>query len=247
MTHYDKIHNPVEKYMQDIMDLDKPEKPPETTARPGGKLEVKASDNPKNNTSSGSRHEALKISDAIKQSVKLNIKPKKSSKTVDQTPRSKIFDIKRHPIGLIYIYLIAIVGCSAFFSAVSFALPALASFTGVGLDVVGLIAGLSMVAITLSLAVIMFFVWKAYKRNSLILTDPNTMKVFQSGIFGDRNSQIDMQDIENVTVRSGGMLSDIFNYGTIIIKTAAGQDDLIFKYAPNPEVCAKTLQEIKLK
>jgi hypothetical protein len=243
----DKIHNPVEQYMKYIIDLDKPDKPSETVTEPTKHLEVKGSGH-ELSISGGDRYYALKIADAIKQSVNIKMIPKKDrQEQTENLSETLTFDVGHHPVGLIIIGLPVVVGYAAVFCLVSFLLPGFARLIGVELSVVGRIAGLSMLAMVLLGVMFLFFGAKNYLLNRLILTDFNIIHILKSGLGGKKAVELPMSDIENIIVRKTGILPSLFNYGTIIIETPQGQNNFVFKYAPDPDACAKAIHDHRLE
>lgn len=244
----DKIHNPVEQYMKYIMDLDKPDKPPETTAEPTKHLEVKMGKNAHPNTDGGNRYDALKVADAIKQSVNLKMNSQQGKpEPIQSAEELRIFDIRRHPVGLVILFLKVIIAYAIAFSLVSFFLPGIAHLVGANLSTIGPIAGVFMLALCLLGAIILLFASRNYLLGRLILTDFNMVHIFRSGLFGRKVSELQVSDIKDVIIQKPGPLSSLFNYGTIIVETPEGQDDFIFTYTPNPEICAKAVNDSRLE
>ncbi len=234
----DKIHNPVEEYMSYIMDRDKPDKPPETTTALTKHLEIKKDgDDERSNTDGGSRQEALKVADAIKQSVNIR----------RNSDEERIFDIKRHPIGLVLLLLVVIIGYSIAFSLIGFLLPGFADITGSELGSIGPVAGISMVAAFLLGVIYLSLKARNYRLNRLVLTDFNIVHVLQSGLLGKKVAKLPVSDVENVVIQKNGLFPSIFNYGTIIIETSEERDNFIFEYAPDPDSYAKAVRDSKLE
>lgn len=242
----DQIHNPVEQYMKYLMDLDKPDKPPEIINEPAQHLEIKSARHPLNK--GGSRYDALKIADAIKQSVnvKKNSKENKFNRT-QSLNQKRIFNIKRHPASLIIISLSGVVVYAAVFSLISFLLPGFANLVGTDLAVVGPIVGLFMLVMIALGLVLLFLIAKNYLANRLVLTDLKLIQILRTGIKDKVTMELPVNDVEDVVVRKSGIFQVIFNYGTLAIKTPEGQNDFIFKYASHPDIYAKAIQDSRLK
>ncbi|HEX5798073.1 MAG TPA: PH domain-containing protein [Candidatus Saccharimonadales bacterium] len=240
MNSDDKIHNPVEEYMKHLMERDKPDKPPETITEPTKHLEVKMDRGEEHgafNSSGGSRQEALKVADAIKQSVNL----KRSSK------EEHIFNIRRHPMGIILAFLAVIIGYAVVFSVIGFLLPGFADLTGSELSSIGLLAGISMLAVFSIGLMYLLFKARSYMLHRLILTDLNIIHILHTGILDKKITKLPVADVENVKIQKTGLFSSIFNYGTIIIETIEGQNNFTFKYAPYPDIHAKAVNDCKLE
>lgn len=239
MSQDDKIHNPVEQYMQYIMDQDKPDKPPETTAEPTGHLEVKGNN--------GNRDEALKVADALKQSMNIRSSLEYDFQKVEESAQTTTFNMQRHPMGLILILTLAVVVYAIVFSLISFFLPTLASAMGTELNVIGPIAGVIMLVLVAVGIISSLAVSRAYRLNRLILTESSLIHALNSGLANNKIYEIPLADIENVSVQNTDILSSAFSYGTINIKTIEGQNNVKFRYAPSPDVYAKAIQDSRLE
>ncbi len=239
-----KIHNPVEEYMRYIMDKDKPDKPLETTAEPTKHLEVKKAADSRN-VEGGSRHDALKVADAIEQSI--NIKKMESAQAKTAPPQLQVSEIKHHPVGLILIFLVVITSYAIAFSVVSFLLPGIAGLIGSDLNTVGPITGIIMLLTLIFGIIFLLFTIRKFLLNRVILTSLNIVEVSHLGLSGKKVRELPMTDIEDVLVEKAGLFPSLFNYGTIIVKTPYGLDDLIFRYAPDPETFAKAIDDSKLE
>lgn len=243
MGNDDKIHNPVEQYMQFIMDQDKPDKSPETTTEPTRHLEVKKRNNKDSSDAIGSQTEAIKVGEAIKQSVNFNINSAQDSpEQTQQTNETRVFDVGRHPVGLIAICVAVIISYAIVFSAVGFLLPGLVDTFGVKPSSVGLL----MLVVFIVGVIYMIFIGRGYLLNRLILTDFNIVHILQQGLFRKKIFELSLTDIEDIYIEKSGLLPILFNYGTITIKTAYSRNDLIFRYVPGPDVCAKAVEDTKL-
>ena len=244
----DKIHNPVEQYMKYIMDLDKPDKPPETTAEPTKHLEVKMGKDARLRADGGNRYDALKVADAIKQSVNIKMNSQQENpEPVQSVEELRIFDIRRHPVGLVILFLEVITVYATAFSLISFFLPGIARAIGASLGTIGPITGIVMLALCLFGATALFFAARNYLSGRLILTDFNIVHVFRSGLYDRKVSELLLSDIKDVIIQKPSPLSSLFDYGTIIIETPEGQSDFIFTYTPDPEIYAKAVNDSRLE
>lgn len=239
-----KIHNPVEEYMQYLMDKDKPDKPLETTAEPTKHLEVKKALNSQS-TEGGNRQDALKVVDAIDQSV--NIKKPEFAQAKTVPPPLQVSEIKRHPVGLVLIFLVVVTSYAIAFSLISFLLPGIASLLGSDLNTVGPIAGIIMLLTLIFGIIFLLFTARKFLLDGVILTDSNIVEVSSLGLARKKVRELPMTDIENVAVEKAGLFPSLFNYGTMIVKTSYGLDDLIFGYASDPETFAKAINDSKLE
>lgn len=239
MDHEDnKIHNPVENYMREIMNLDKPDKPAETTAEPARQLEVKGSGQPAPEVN---RNEAVKIADALKQAVNFH------RNQIEKTPETQIFNIGRHPIGLVYLYVFTVVSYSVVFSLVSYLLPAFSNAIGVDLNMIGPITGYLMLTMVVIGIISLVFASRSYLGNRLILTDAGLTFIGPTGRGNDESLQLPLNEIESVAPLQNGLFSRLFSYGTLAIKTPKNKTDVLFRYVPNPDFYIRTIQDAKLE
>lgn len=239
MDHEDnKIHNPVENYMREIMNLNKPGKPAETTAEPTRQLEVKGSVQP---AAEVSRNEAVKVADALKQAVSFH------RNQLKKAPETQIFNIRRHPIGLVYLYVLVIVGYSVVFSLISYLLPAFSDVIGVGLNTVSPIVGYLMLTMVVIGIISLVFASRSYLRNRLILTDAGLTFIDKTGRGNDETLQLPLKEIESIDSQQNGLFSRLFNYGTFDIKTLDDKTNMLFKYVPNPDFYTRAIQDAKLE
>ena len=238
----DDVRNPVEEYMKEIMGSDKPDKPPETTAKPADTLEVKGAK--ESHETGDNKQEAVKVADAIKQSFKF----KRSGNYGDQsTPETQIFNIKRHFVGLVYLHVLVVLCFALAFSLISFILPGISDITGLELEVIGPMLGFVMLA-SLALGVaFLIYASKAYLSNRFILTDGGIFLDFQIGLRARDTIRLGFDDINDITVKQTGPLSKMFDYGTLVIETGRHKKNFSFNYAPNPHLAVKAINDTRLE
>lgn len=153
----------------------------------------------------------------------------------------KIADIRRHPVGLIIIYIQFIFAIALSIGVLALLLPSfMGSSKGAGL----LVGALTVVMTGLGV----FFLILAtgiYRRNQLIVTDLHVTEVQQMGLFNRKVSELSMANIEDVTSTTHGFFSTMFNYGTLRVETANEQHNFVFKYCPNSNAYAKAIQDCR--
>lgn len=153
---------------------------------------------------------------------------------------TKIADIRRHPFGLIIIYLQFIFAGVLAIGLLAFLLPSVTNSS-----YAQMFLGLVVFIIAVFGAVFLILITRVYKGNQLIVTDENVTEVQQLGLFNRKVSELTMEDIEDITANTHGILPTIFNYGILTVETAGEQDNFIFKYCPNPNAYAKALQDAR--
>lgn len=156
-----------------------------------------------------------------------------------------ICEIRKHPLGLVIIYLVGgFVTFALFFLLVIGALfvdnDPLGLGTGgssgfqVGLAIMG---GLLTILSIISTAIGAFI----YKSNVVLVTSEKIAQLLYKTIFDRKISQLSIGDVHDVTVIQKGILARIFNYGTMTIETAGEQANFIFTYTPDPYERAKDI------
>lgn len=151
----------------------------------------------------------------------------------------KVADIRRHPFGLVIVYLETLL---AFVLAFGLLLVLLPSVAGEEAGSV-VIAGGTIVAVLMGLFLALFT--KIYFGNQLIITDIHVTQVLQTGLFSRKVSELTMENVEDVTADQHGIFPTLFNYGTLKVETAGEQNNFVFRYCPNPNAYAKALQDAR--
>lgn len=158
---------------------------------------------------------------------------------------TKVADVRRHPFGLILIYIQIILGIGISLAFIFFLLPDVIKSLGLNAATANASASLfGLVAIIFGL-IFLVLVTKVYKGNQLIVTDVNVTQVLQIGLFNRKISELSMANVEDVTAEQKGIFPTLLNYGTLRIETAGEQNNFIFVYCPNPNAYAKTLLDAR--
>lgn len=159
----------------------------------------------------------------------------------------KIADVRRHPIGLFFIYIQVFLALGlAFFLIFAFR-SAFLDFIDVdqttgllGATIFGLIVGIIGL-------IFLILATRIYTASQLIITNDNITQVMQVGLFNRKVSEISMENVEDVTARQKGVFQTFFNYGDVHIETAGEQNNYDFIYCPNPNAYAKAIQDARLE
>lgn len=142
-----------------------------------------------------------------------------------------LFVLRRHPIGIIYIYLQVLAAVLTIFTIGYLASPTL--FDSLSDTAFRALLGAGILAMAL-LVFILLIATYVYRLSMLIVTDKSLMQVVQSGLFVRRVSRFTMSDVEDVTAEQKGIFATLFNYGTLTVQTAGTADNFLFTYCPNP-------------
>lgn len=80
-----------------------------------------------------------------------------------------------------------------------------------------------------------------------IVTDERIIEVDFINIFHREMTDANIDQIQDVTVELGGGLRTFFNYGNVIIQTAAEVPRITFECVPKPDKVAKILREMRVE
>lgn len=148
-----------------------------------------------------------------------------------------IFDLKRHPIGLILNYLMGLVliGTTAF---LIFGLLPSIGLSESQTDSVGVAV---LLIVTTLYLIYSFIATVVYWGNRWIVTSDSLTQITQTGLFHKESSQLSLENIEDVTAEQYGPLTHIFGYGVLRVQTAGEHTKFAFLYCPNPNYYAQQI------
>lgn len=150
--------------------------------------------------------------------------------------------VRKHIIGLIFIYLQALVGVIAVLSILFIAAPD--TFNNLSDQGNRIVVAL----VVFGLAVLVFFLFVAtyvYRSSRLLVTDKNLIQIDQKSLFIRTVSRLSMSNVEDVTADMRGILPTIFNYGRLHIQTAGERPNFDFTYCPTPNKYADQVLEAR--
>jgi len=105
-----------------------------------------------------------------------------------------------------------------------------------------IVAVLIWYLITLAFIIEQFFDWFF---NVYIVTNKRVIDVDFVNLIYKQVSDANLERIEDVTFKMGGVVRTIFNYGDLYIQTAAEIPNFEFEAIPNPSRVEKILQEVR--
>lgn len=149
-----------------------------------------------------------------------------------------LFEIKRHPIGLVGVY--ATFGLLVVIAAVgAIAGPNLfPDFDSRLVSNIGL--GFFLFAVVFA-ALFTYIARKVYYGNRWILTSDSITQVTQNSLFSKQSSQLGLDNLEDVSVEQNGILTHIFKYGVLRGQTAGEHGKFLFTYCPEPHTYAQQI------
>lgn len=191
----------------------------------------------------------MENTEAIKPEVaaKLSSTGKKFFKLIEFDDKEQmICEIRKHPIGLFFIYLsgiFVVLVMAVLFGIFGFAEGADSLFEGTGLSgssVQSVIIFLGFIIIIGVLAV-MTIQAILYVNNVIFLTSDKIAQILYRSLFNRKISQLNIGDVQDVTVTQNGVLAHMFNYGTLVVETAGEQQNYTFTYIPHPYESSKLI------
>ena len=150
--------------------------------------------------------------------------------------------VRKHPIGIVGIYIEALVGLLVVFGLFLAIAPDF--FNGLSNQAYKALVGV----IVFFLSVLIFFLFVAtyvYRQSRLLVTDRSLVQILQKSLFIRKISRLSMSNVEDVSAEERGILSTIFNYGTIVVQTAGTMENFIFPLCPNPSKYADMIIEAR--
>ncbi|MEK7059786.1 MAG: hypothetical protein AAB971_03450, partial [Patescibacteria group bacterium] len=159
--------------------------------------------------------------------------------SVMQPGEELIFEVKRHPIGMLGMYLMAGFLLLAL-SVLAFGVAP--SLFGDSSSAQAMSIGLAVVFVAaILIAIFLFISNKVYWGNSWILTSDSLIQVIQVSLFDKNSSQLSLKHLEDVGAEQNGILAHLFNYGVITAESAGATDTFIFNFCPNPNYYARLI------
>ena len=164
-----------------------------------------------------------------------------NSLTVTQPGERTVCEIKRHPIGILGVYiatgiLLVTVAVLAFLVAPHFITDSSGSSSTT--TEIGAVVFLLVAFFSLAFA---FISSKVYWGNSWVLTTDSLTQIDQDSLFKRQSSQLSLGNLEDVTAEQNGILPHMFNYGWVRVETASERGKFIFQYCPNPNYYAQQI------
>jgi len=151
------------------------------------------------------------------------------------SPGEKIIcDIKRHPIGLLGVYLISGFLILLLLGGVAF-LPQLVSDLSNQTKLYAFVGALLLAAIIVLFSYVAVVV---YKGNRWIVTSDSITQVTQVSLFNKQTTQLSLANLEDVTFEQNSFIQTMFGYGTLKVETAGERSKFQFPFCPSPQKCA---------
>lgn len=146
-----------------------------------------------------------------------------------------ILDIRRHPIGLISIWVVALFLASLIIGIWWFVL----SHPGTSQAIVPPASVGSVSAFTAGLLVLVgLFAWVAaivYRGNIFILTNESVIQRVQTSLISQTEKTINLENVKDARFEQAGLLQFLIGYGSIHLTTEGDQDNYTFLLVAKPK------------
>ncbi len=155
-----------------------------------------------------------------------------------------IMAVKRHPIGLIFIWLseVTVIILVILMLGLAWLKPSLL-VNGLGISVnFQALALFSLLLIVLMLTIGMVST-SIYRDNKFYLTNESIIEHVRTGLFARRENSISLGSVEDVSFSQQGILQYTFNYGSIRLATVGEETTYRFTNVVNPRSQIATLTQ----
>lgn len=156
------------------------------------------------------------------------------------SPGEKVVaNIKRHPIGLISVYIVSGIMLVLIFTAVALLSRFVPNLNDRDLT----FAFITAMALASLVAIFTWISSIVYNGNRWVVTSDSITQIQQTGLFRKQTSQLSLENLEDVTFEQTTLLQSMFNYGTLKAQTAGEHSKFHFDYCPNPKKYAVAIIE----
>jgi hypothetical protein len=150
-----------------------------------------------------------------------------------------ISTIKRHPIGLVQIWLVIVL--------LIFVFGALFSMLFLGGDATNVLSSIGGTEDTRTgatlLLMVLFFLFilggmaatYIYQNNRFYLTNESVIQEIQTTLFSKHEQTVSLSNIEDASYRQNGILPMLLNFGTIRLSTEGDETTYRFSYVADPK------------
>ncbi len=150
--------------------------------------------------------------------------------------------VRKHFIGIVGIYIEAIVGVVAI--AAVFLTVSPGTFKNLSTGAATMLF-LTVIFGIAALALFLFIATYIYRQTRFLITDRGLVEITQTNLFIRKVTRLSFSNVEDVSAEQRGVLATIFNYGTLQVQTAGAMDNFEFKFCPNPARYADIIIEAR--
>ena len=155
-----------------------------------------------------------------------------------QAGEREIFQIKRHPIGIIMVYFTSTLALLVVAVVIFGVAPMLLPNSSDMIIKFGSLVFLILLLLTLGFVGVSHII---YWGNRWILTSDSLTQVTQFSLFNKQSSQLSLANLEDVTAQTNGVLAKMFKFGILKVETAGERSKFTFLYCPDPEKYAQQI------
>lgn len=95
--------------------------------------------------------------------------------------------------------------------------------------------------------IIFFVIWIDYYLDVWIVTDRRIINIEQKGFFSRIVSELELENIQDITTNVRGLIPTFLNYGDLFVQTAAEKERFIFRNIPNPYAIKDLIMNLQNK
>jgi uncharacterized membrane protein YdbT with pleckstrin-like domain len=154
-----------------------------------------------------------------------------------QDGETVVCDIRRHPIGIVSSYVVAVIFIIVAAVLAFVFVPKLSGTAPQDVNIVYIGLGLAVIAIVAVVGINT----SVYSKNRWIVTSDSLTQITQRSLMAQQVSQLSMESLEDVTVEQNGFLQSMFNFGTLHVETAGEHSKFVFPFCPDPNGCARSI------
>lgn len=82
--------------------------------------------------------------------------------------------------------------------------------------------------------ILFFILWIDYYFDVWIVTNKRIVNINQKGLFVRNVSELELENIQDITTEVKGVIPTFLNYGDVFIQTAAEKERFVFQNVPDP-------------
>ena len=92
-----------------------------------------------------------------------------------------------------------------------------------------------------------FLIWIDYYFDVWIVTDRRIVNIEQKGLFSREVSELELENIQDITTDVKGVIPTFLNYGDLFVQTAAEKERFRFHNVPNPYAIKDMIMNLQKK
>jgi hypothetical protein len=82
--------------------------------------------------------------------------------------------------------------------------------------------------------IVFFIIWIDYYLDVWVVTDRRIVNIEQKGLFSRVVSELELENIQDITTDVKGMIPTFLNFGNLYVQTAAEKERFVFRFIPDP-------------